>query len=78
MVPVCRHLRHMVQVYMVMVLAMVCLMLAGPILGFAEALALVEASVGAGVEVAAEADLVIGSIFNLALNCRKDRYYAKR
>jgi hypothetical protein len=58
-------------------------MAAGPTLGFAEALVLAEVSVGAGVEAAAEADLVIGGRFELVLNplgvnCRKDGYYAKR
>ena len=52
------------------------LMAAGLIRGCAEALVLVEASVGA--EVAAEADLVIGDRFELASDCRKDEYYAKR
>jgi hypothetical protein len=56
------------------------LMLAGLIPGFAEvsALAGAGAEVGALAEVAAEADLVIGGRFELASNCRKDRYYAKR
>ena len=67
---------------MVMVLAIQPLMLAGAIRGFAEALALAEVlaevSVEAGAEAAAEADLVIGGRFKLALNCRKDGYYAKR
>ena len=65
---------------MAMVPAMECLMAAGAIRGFAEALVLVlaEASVGAGAAVAAEADLVIGSRFKLAFSCRKDGYYAKR
>ena len=60
-------------------LAMVCLMPAGALRGFVEALVLAEISVEAsvGAAVAAEADLVIGSIFKLALNCRKDVYYAK-
>jgi hypothetical protein len=73
----------MVQVSMVMVLAMVCLIAAGLVRGFAEALVLVEAlalaevSVGAGAEAAAEVDLVIGGRFKLAINsqgvnCRKD------
>ncbi len=57
---------------------MVCLMAAGAIRGSAEVLVLAEGSVGAGAAVAAEADLVIGSRFKLALNCRKDEYYAKR
>ncbi len=63
-----------------MVLAMVCLMSAKPIRGLAEALdsALDEASVEGGAGVAAEADLVIGGKFKLALNCRKDEYHAKR
>ncbi|KPK75881.1 MAG: hypothetical protein AMJ79_09215 [Phycisphaerae bacterium SM23_30] len=52
------------------------LMAAGRIRGWAEALVLAEVSVGA--EVAAEADLVIGDRFELASNCRKDGYYAKR
>jgi len=65
---------------MVMVPAIQPLMLAGAIRGFAEALVLVEVSVGAeaGASVAAEVDLVIGNQFKLALNCRKDGYYAKR
>ena len=74
--PARRHSGPMVQVRMVMVPAMECLMAAGAIRGFAEALAevsveaSVEASVGAGAAVAAEADLVIGGRFKLALNCR--------
>jgi len=65
---------------MVMVLAIQPLILAGAIRGFAEVLVLAEVSVGvlAGAAVAAEADLVIGSRFKLAVNCRKDGYYAKR
>ena len=74
MVPVCRQSGHIVQVRT----AMECLMAVGSIRGFAEALVLVEASVVAGAAVAAEADLVIGSRFKLAFNCRKDGYYAKR
>jgi len=58
--------------------AMVYLMLAGAIRGFAEALVLAEVSVEAGAEAAAEPDLVIGGRFELASNCRKDGYYAKR
>ena len=57
---------------MVMAPAMVCLMAAGAIRGFAEALVLAEVSVGAGAEAAvvAEVDLVtrgraIGSRFKL-------------
>jgi len=79
-----RRLRPMVQVCTATVLAMECLTAVGSIRGFAEALALVlagalaEVSVGAGAEVAAGADLVIGGRFELASNCRKDRYYAKR
>ena len=63
---------------MVMVLAIQPLMLAGAIRGFAEALVLAEASVEAraevsgGAVVAAEADLVSGGRFKLALNCRKE------
>ena len=65
---------------MAMVPAMECLMAAGAIRGFAEALVLVEVSVevGAGAAVAAEADLVIGSRFKLAVSYRKDGYHAKR
>ena len=65
---------------MAMVPAMECLMAAGAIRGFAEALVLAEVSVeaGAGAAVAAEADLVIGSRFKLAVSCRKDGYHAKR
>lgn len=66
------------QVRTAMAPATECLMPAGSIHGFAEALVLAEVSVGAGAAVAAEADLVIGSRFKLALNCRKDRYYSKR
>ena len=55
---------------MVMVPAMVCLMLAGAIRGFAEVLVLAEVSVGA--VVAAEADLVSGGRFKLAPDCRKE------
>ena len=78
MVPACRRLRPMVQVYMVMEPAMECLMQDGAIHGFAEASAsvLAEVSVGAGAEVAAEADWLIGGRFKLEGNCRKDRYYA--
>ena len=54
------------------------LMAAGLIRGCAEVLVLAKASVGAGAEVAAEADLVIGDRFELASDCRKDEYYAKR
>ena len=53
---------------------MVCFMLAGPIRGSVEVLVLGEVSVEAGAEV----DLVIGSRFKLASNCRKGGYYAKR
>ncbi len=85
--PACRHSGAMAQVCTAMVPATECLMLAGAIRGFAEALVLVSVEVsveaGAGAAVAAEADLVIGSRFKLALNslgvkCRKDGYYAKR
>ena len=70
---------------MVMVLPMQPLTLAGLIRGFAEALVLAEAEVGAeawaeaevGAAVAAEAG-GFGSRFKLAFNCRKDGYYAKR
>ncbi|MBA7640782.1 hypothetical protein ES703_48453 [subsurface metagenome] len=57
---------------------MECLTAAESIRGFAEALALAEASGEAGAVAAAEADLVIGSRFKLAFNCGKDGYYAKR
>jgi len=50
--------------------AMECLMAAESIRGFAEALALAEVLVEA--VAAAEADLVIGSRFKLAFNCRKE------
>ena len=65
---------------MVMVPAIQPLMPAGAVCGFAEALVMAEVSVGAeaGAAVAAEADLVIGNKFKLALNYRKDGYYAKR
>ena len=78
--PACRHLGAMVQVCTAMVPAMECLMAAGSIRGFAEALVLVSAEVlvEAGAAVAAEADLFIGSRFKLAVSCRKDGYYAKR
>jgi high-affinity K+ transport system ATPase subunit B len=50
--------------------------------GLAEALVLAEASVEvsveAGAEAAAEADLDFGGRFELASNCRRDGYYAKR
>lgn len=72
MVPAYRHSGPMARVYLVIV----CLLLAGVIRGFVEALA--EVSVGAGAEVVAEADLVIGGRFKLASNCRKDGCYAKR
>ena len=78
MVSARRQSGRMVQVRTVMGLAMVCLMPAGPIRGLAEALGSAlaevsaEASVGAAAAVAAEADLVIGSRFKLALNCRED------
>ncbi len=51
-----------------MVLPIQCLMPAGAIRGFAEVSVLAEASVGAGAAVAAEADLVIGSRFKLAVS----------
>ena len=78
-----QHSGHMVQVRTAMVPAMECLMPAGAIRGFVEALVLAEASVEAGGAVAAEVDLVIGNRFELAVNslgvnCRKDGYYAKR
>ena len=44
--------------------------------GFAGAL--VSAAVSAGAEVAAEPDLVVGGRYKLAVNCRKDGYYAQR
>jgi len=85
MAPARRHSGHTVEVHTVMAPAMVCLMLAGAIRGFAEALVLAEVSVGVGVEAAAaaEADSVIGGRFKLAFNSlgvnyRKDGYYAKR
>ena len=55
-------------------------MVAEPLRGFAEALVLAEASVGAGAEdaVVVEVDLAIGSRFKLASTYRKDGYYAKR
>jgi len=78
MVAAHRYLEPMVQVCIAMVVVMVCLMAAGPIRGFAEALAPVLAEdsveVEAQVGVAAEADLVTGSRFDR----RKDGYYAKR
>jgi len=61
-----------------MVLAMQFLMLAGSTLGLAEVMELALAEVSVEAEAAAEADLVIGSIFKIAFNCRKDGYYAKR
>ena len=72
MVPAHRHSGRMVQVRTVMGLAMVYLMLVGAIRGFAEALVLAEVSVEAEAGLAAEADLVIGGRFKLALNCRED------
>ena len=60
MVPACRHSGPMVQVCM----GMECPMAAGATRGCADALVLAEVSAGAGAAVAAEADLVIGSIFN--------------
>ena len=57
--------------------AMECLMAAESIRGFAEALVLAEVSVEAGVAVGAEAG-EFGSRFKLALNCRKEAYYAER
>jgi len=69
----------MVRVRTAMGPAMVYLMLAGAIRGFAEALALADVSVGAGVEAAAEVGLVIGGRFELAsnplwVNCRKEGF----
>jgi hypothetical protein len=68
---------------MVMELAIVCLTPAGSTRGFTEPVDLSEASVGAGAEAAAEADLVGGGRFKVAFNSsgvkrRKDGYYAKR
>jgi hypothetical protein len=63
MVPPYQDLGHIVLVRIAMEPAMVYLMLAGAIRGFAEALALAEVSAEAeaGAEVAAAADLVIGN-----------------
>ena len=60
MVQAYRHLRPMAWLYMVMEPAMVCLMAAGAIHGFAEASALDEVSVGAGAEAGIGAGLVGG------------------
>ena len=62
------------QVRMVMVPAIQPLMPAGAIHGFGEALILAEAAdaAEAGAAVGAEADLVIGKRFKLALSYRKD------
>ena len=68
MVPAYRRLHPMMQVYMVMEPAMVCLMLAGAIRGFVEALVLVGVSVEAEAGATAEAGLVIGGKFELAIN----------
>ena len=72
-VPAYRCLHPMVQVYMGTEPAMVCLMVAGAIRGFAEDLVLAEVSAEAGVE-AGE----FGGRLKLANNCRKDGNYAKR
>ena len=67
MVPAYQQSGHMVLVRTAMELAMVCLMLAGPIRGFAEVLALAEVLVGAGAVVAAAAG-DFGNRFKLAIN----------
>ena len=46
--------------------------------GFVEYLVLVEVLAEVSVEVEVAADLGLGGRFKLALNCRKDGYYAKR
>jgi hypothetical protein len=51
-------------------------MLAGSIRGFVEVLVSAEVSAEVVGGAAAEADLVIGGRFELAINCRKDGYYA--
>jgi hypothetical protein len=53
-------------------------MAAGSTRGLAGDSALAEVSVEVGAEAAVEADLVIGGRLKLAINCRKDGYYAKR